>query len=158
MQLEPEGAEDYAPIERFGPTKVQSIVSSVARLRAVNFGAEGMSPTDGGFEPPSGTVTLTVQETPEAPEAEEGEEPAAAPAPGPPRTIVLHVGAAHGDERELYLRRVGDDTIYVVSQYLADRLRPSGHDHQAPAPGPDTATQLLTPHRHPGGPATPPRS
>lgn len=169
-QREPEGvelAEPYAPIERFGPTKVQSVVASVARLRAVNFAAEGVDASAAGFDTPSGVVTLTIEERPEeesadeegdsegdseGEEAEEGEEadeatPAAA---GERRTIVLEVGAQVGEEREFYLRRRGGETLYVVSQYIADRVRPNPEDLQAPEPGSEEAATPMMPPGMPG--------
>jgi hypothetical protein len=49
-----------------------------------------------------------------------------------PNAIVLELGAATDQAGELYLQRKGETTIYVVSQYLADRLQPDANAFQTP--------------------------
>ncbi|MEM9071676.1 MAG: DUF4340 domain-containing protein [Myxococcota bacterium] len=166
-------AEGQDEIERFGPTKVQSVVSSIARMRAVNFAEQGMSAADAGLAEPAGTVTILVR--PEGAETEGAEtesaetegaetegadgetaegdtpegEPEAAPSV-PMETIVLQVGAER-ENSERYLQRQGDPTIYVISQYLADRMRPTAETFQAPEPGSEPPTMAPGGLGGPGG-------
>lgn len=167
---QPEGAEE---IERFGPTKVQSIVSSIARMRAVNFAAQDVAREATGLDAPSGTVTLTIRDSEDAEDSEDSEADAegeteaegeTAAAAGT-RTIVLRVGATLGDDEngERYLVRDGDTTVYVISNYLADRMRPDASKFQAPEPGsePEEAAGMMPglppgiPGHGPGGPGGP---
>ncbi len=154
-------AEGDAPIERFGSTKVQSLVSSLANMRAVDFAATDVSASEAGFDAPTGTVTLEIREAADANadegdegeagtgEAAEGEavevevaEGEAAPAAAPrTRTVRLVVGAAR-EGNEHYVRREGDETIYVVSQYLADRARPGLESFQDAEPGSEDASEM----------------
>ncbi len=150
-----EQAPGEEPIERFGAAKVRSIIASAARLRAVDFAAPDQGPGDVGLTAPTGTVTLLVgpeaedddaegeaEEAPDAADAGDAAgpdvvallEPTAALAEGYSR-VVLRVGAQDGEDREFFLLREGSDVIYVVSQYLADRLRPDVEAFQEPEPG-----------------------
>ena len=152
--VQAEGAEE---IERFGPTKVQSIVSSIARMRAVNFADEGVTREATGLDTPSGTVTLTIRSGSDSDADAEGDAEAEAEGDAEgdaegeaeasaTRTIVLRVGAPSGEDEngERYLEREGDATVYVVSNYLADRMRPDIEKFQAPEPGSE-------PEEPPGG-------
>lgn len=149
-------AESDSPIERFGSTKVQSLVSSLANMRAVDFAATEVSASEAGFDAPTGTVTLEIREAAgadadagdegEAAEGEAAESEAAegetAPAAAPrTRTVRLFVGAAR-EGNEHYVRREGDETIYVVSQYLADRARPGLESFQDAEPGSEDASEM----------------
>ncbi|MFT5354507.1 MAG: hypothetical protein ACI9KE_001712 [Polyangiales bacterium] len=138
-----EQMEGQEPIERFGSSKVQSIAASVAGMRAVNFADVGVDEAAAGFGTPTGTVTLTV-----VPEEEEGAEGT----PEDPSTfedIVLHVGAESGSNNEWYVRHVGNPVIYVISTYLADRMRPGTEQFQNPEPGSEPAA--APPGGMPGG-------
>ncbi|MCB9604361.1 MAG: DUF4340 domain-containing protein [Sandaracinus sp.] len=125
-------AEGETPIERFGSTRVQSLVSSLANMRAVDFAAADVDHSAAGFDEPSGTVTLEIREgdAPAPTPAEEGAEEA----PAPTRTIRLQIGGSR-EGNEHYVRVEGDETIYVVSQYLADRARPAMDAFQEAEPG-----------------------
>ncbi|MBO6933829.1 MAG: DUF4340 domain-containing protein [Deltaproteobacteria bacterium] len=136
-----EGQEE---IERFGANKVQSVVSSVSRMRAVNFGAPEIDAAAAGLVEPSGTVTLQYR-----PEAEGDEEPAA---DAPLQTVVLKVGGPREGAEELYLQREGDPTIYVISKYLADRMRPNAESFQTPEGGEEPAGGGMPPGMPPGMP------
>ncbi len=57
----PEGPVPFEAIERFGSNKVQSLISSIARMRATNFAAEGIDASAAGFGAPTGVVKLTVR-------------------------------------------------------------------------------------------------
>ncbi|MEM1414172.1 MAG: DUF4340 domain-containing protein [Myxococcota bacterium] len=158
-------APGEAPIERFGAAKVRSIVASAARLRAVDFAEPERTPGAAGFAAPTGTITLLVapanaEGTDEAAEGEEtaaeGEEAAAGeaaapaldpagPAPEGYERIVLRVGAKDGEDSEFFLMREGSEVIYVVSEYLADRLRPEVDAFQEPEPGSEPEAPAMPP-------------
>jgi hypothetical protein len=163
-------AEGEAPIERFGSTKVQSLVSSLANMRAVDFAAADVTASAAGFDAPTGTVTLEIREggdegaTAEGAEGAtaEGAEAAAAegatPAPSvPTRTVRVQIGASR-EGNEFYVRREGDATIYVISQYLADRARPASSAFQDAEPGAEDASEMapeMPPGLGLGGPGGP---
>lgn len=131
-------AEADAPIERFGSTKVQSLVSSLANMRAVDFAAADVTASAAGFDAPTGTVTMEVREGDDAGgegATAEGEAAEGAPTPSvPTRTVRLQIGGAR-EGTEFYVRREGEPTIYVISQYLADRARPAATAFQDAEPG-----------------------
>ncbi len=91
-------------LEELDPKKVTGMVSTAARLIASGFADEDISEARAGLAEPKSQVTITVadEETP----------------------IVLELGAATEEGNEVYLRRKGNPTIYVVSEYLSNRLRP----------------------------------
>lgn len=97
-------SEGKVALGEFDPKKVTGLVSTAARLTASDFAAEDVSDVRAGLAEPSALVTMTVAETEE--------------------TIVLELGDAADEANQVYLRRQGNPTIYVVSEYLANRLRP----------------------------------
>jgi len=111
-------AETQRPIKEFDPKKVEGLVSTAARLTASGFAPSEVSSARAGMNEPEATITLRM-----APPA--GEAPAEVEAaPAELQVIVLEIGDQTDKDTELYLRRSDDQTIYVVSKYLADRLRP----------------------------------
>lgn len=144
-------AEGEAPIERFGSTKVQSLVSSLANMRAVDFAAADVTASTAGFDAPTGSVTMELREGGGGASAEganEGAEGAEGATPAPTRTVRLQIGASR-EGNELYVRREGDATIYVISQYLADRARPAASAFQDAEPGAEGASEMA-PEMPPG--------
>lgn len=130
-------ADGATRVERFQPSKLTSLVGSLARLRASDFAdadvsadAAGVgasvapSQTDGGL-PDVSLVTLRTR----------------AGDAGAAQDISIRIGNARGDgDREFYALRQGTDTIFVISKYLADRLRPAMDAFQSPpdaGPRPD---------------------
>lgn len=113
-----EGKEALGDLD---PKKVTGLVSTAARLTASGFAAEDISQARAGLTEPKATVTMTFAE---------GVEP-----------IVLELGDATEEQGELYLQRRGNPTVYVVSEYLANRLRPDSKAFEKvdapPAPPPD---------------------
>ena len=97
---------DETDMERFNPTRVQTTVSGISRLRATNFGAPDLTPAAAGLDTPVASVALFVQSTPEpppSPQVPEGEEPPPpppAPEPGPAINILLNVGQESSDKGE----------------------------------------------------------
>jgi len=108
----------------FDSKQVSGTVSTAARLVASDFAASDISEARAGLTEPRATVTLTST--------------------GNPDPIVLELGASTDQGDELYMRRRGAPTIYVISRYLADRLQPDAAAFQAPSTPP------------PGSPAPPP--
>jgi len=104
----------------FDPKKVTSMVATAARLTASDFAGEDVSVARAGFNEPRGAVTIVVAEETEP--------------------VVLELGSTAENGTEIYLRRAGDPTIYVVSEYLADRLTPDAKAFEKvdepPAPPP----------------------
>ena len=105
----------------FDSKQVSGSLSTAARLIASDFAAEDVSEARAGLTEPSATVTMTLAEDSEP--------------------IVLEIGSNTDQGDELYLRRSGNPTIYVISQYLGDRLQPDAAAFQARAvpPSPPAA-------------------
>ena len=124
------GVEGQAEIESFSSAKVQSAVASLARMRAVDFAAPDVTAEQAGLGEGAAIARLTVRQRAEGEDAEEEEEAArdggaAEEAPAEPvqtEEVVLRVGNESGDG-QFYLQREGDDTIFVVSRFLADKIR-----------------------------------
>jgi hypothetical protein len=87
------------PIKDFADSKVQSAVSTLARLRAADFAEPTLDAAQAGLTPPAAKVTLTSKD----------KEP-----------VVLELGAEVSNER--YLRRSGSDVIYRVSKFNGERM------------------------------------
>jgi hypothetical protein len=101
-----EGQEPPPTIERFDATKVRTAVSSLARLRASDFAAEDVTAESAGLGASAAHVTFVSGEGDDA------------------ETTTLLVGNEVEDGNR-YVQRQGDDTIFVVSRFMADRLVPS---------------------------------
>lgn len=168
-------------IERFGASRVQATVATLARVRANGFAEADVTASAAGFDAPVATVTLTVGPEPPEPEEpsdddaeeaddaeesddaddaddaeeadatdEEAEAPTEEAAPGPTEEIVIELGGAAPSDGQFYLRRRGDDTIYTVSRYTADRVRGADDLFQNPEPGSMAPTPTMAPGM-PGG-------
>ncbi len=170
-------AAGQPPIERFSASKVQSIVSALARLRAVDFAPAELDAAGAGLATPAATVTLTIAEpSPAAPA--EGEAapaaPAAAPAPGAPatpaggaqpapaaaaaapRTVVLRLGAAADNSGNAYVQKDGAGLIYTVSGFVAERMHPETSLLQTPEGGEEPEAAAMPPGDMGGGQQIPP--
>lgn len=113
----------------FDPKQVAGRLSTVARLTASDFAPEETSEARAGLTEPKATVIMTLAE----------DQPA----------IVLELGDNTDEANELYLRRQGNPTIYVVSKYLADRLQPDAKAFETPEAPP--APPPAMPGAPPGG-------
>ncbi len=113
-------AEKQKPIKDFDPRKVEGLVSTAARLTASGFASSEVSSARAGLNEPEATITLYVEPRDEETAGDAGTEPAQSER----QVIVLEIGDQTDKDTELYLRRKDNPTIYVVSKYLADRLRP----------------------------------
>jgi|GEM_PF-742513 len=98
-------------IENVQPSRVRTMVSTLARLRASDFAATDITAAAAGISEASPTVTLTV-----------GDGAAA---------TVLHLGNAIGDQ--FYATRGGDETIFLVSSMHASRINPTVVEFQPSA-------------------------
>lgn len=147
-QVLPEDAAEDAGIENYDATRVRTMASSLARMRAADFAAADATPASLGFGEGAARVEIgLVAAEPEAAEGEEeaegeeqGEEAAegaegaegeaAEPAsPTLAETVVLLVGN-EAEESQRYVMIEGDETIYLVSRFMADRLLPDAEDFQ----------------------------
>jgi hypothetical protein len=148
-------AEGQSAIERFGAARVQSHVATFARMRAMNFAAPDVTADAAGFATPTATVTLTVAQRTDARDG-------GTPSDAPTTTIVLELGAATGSGNELYARRRGKATLYTISEFIADRMRPGTDAFQNPEPGEEPpAPEMpmgagMPMHGGPGGGQIPP--
>ena len=122
-----EGAKDAGD---FDSKQVTGSLSTAARLIASDFAAEDVSEARAGLTEPRATVTMTLAED--------------------PTPIVLEIGASTDQGDELYLRRSGNPTIYVISQYLGDRLQPDAAAFQART-APPAAPPAAMPNMPAGG-------
>ena len=86
------------------PKKVSGLVSTAARLTASGFAPDDVAKARAGLMEPKAVVTMTFGEAREP--------------------IVLELGDATEGDAEVYLQRKDNPTIYVVSEYLANRLQP----------------------------------
>ncbi|MGD8316672.1 MAG: DUF4340 domain-containing protein [Myxococcales bacterium] len=86
------------------PKKITALVSMAARLTASDFAPADVSAARAGLNEPEARVTMMAKDD--------------------PQPIVLELGDETGNAGELYVRRNGNPTIYLISKYLADRLRP----------------------------------
>ena len=79
-------------------------MSTAARLTASGFAPDDVAKARAGLTEPKAVVTMTFGEAREP--------------------IVLELGDATEGDAEVYLQRKDNPTIYVVSEYLANRLQP----------------------------------
>ena len=104
--------EGLKALDEFDPKQLDALVTTAARLIASDFAADEISPARAGLTEPGATVTLTVAED--------------------PNPIVLDLGDSTAESGEVYLRRQGNETLYLVSTYLADRLQPGATAFKKP--------------------------
>jgi hypothetical protein len=102
-----EVAKSEPAIEGFSSVKVESVVATIARMRAVGFAEEGMAQEQAGITDGSGTATLVLDAD---------------------REVNLRLGSPTADGKEFYLVRDGRDALYRVSAFVAERIA-AGPDH-----------------------------
>jgi hypothetical protein len=108
-------------LRQLDPKKVTAAVSMAARLTATDFAPEDVSAARAGLNEPAAQVAITVK--------------------GQTQPIVLELGDETGNAGEIYLRRREDPNIYVISKYLADRLRPDTKSFELTAEVPTPAAE-----------------
>lgn len=127
-------APGTATLARFSPTKVSGLLQSAARLRATDFAEAAITPAQMGFDGMTMT-TVTFHTGGDAGEQE----------------ISVQIGNASGSgDREFYARRVGVDTVFIISSYLANRLAPDEEALSTPADGGVAAAPPEMPEMPPG--------
>ncbi|MDQ3032446.1 MAG: DUF4340 domain-containing protein [Myxococcota bacterium] len=113
-------ATTLTTIEGFQPSKVRSMVASLARMRASDFAAPDVTPEAAGIGASSPRVTLTLPPA-------EGEE-------GPQTYTVLLGNEANAESHDYYAMREGDPTIFVISRFLGERVHPTATAFTQAAP------------------------
>ncbi|MGF1469486.1 MAG: DUF4340 domain-containing protein [Sandaracinaceae bacterium] len=132
-----EGGEELEAIEGFDPDKVQSHLRSLARVSASSFPEEDLDAEQAGLGEGAAVVSLVVGEGDEA------------------QTVRIIVGGEKDEESsQRYVRRDGDEQIYIVSRYLGERLMPEPSafqedDEEEDDDGDETAAAMPPPP--PGG-------
>lgn len=125
-----QGAGD-APIESFSGSKVSSVVSRLAQLRANDFAAPDVTRESAGLAEPASRVVLRYEVTPASEDAEgadaEGETDGDA-APTVQEIVFLLGAPVDAEDGPHYLAVEGRDTIYRVTNYYAKTLRPTDED------------------------------
>ena len=113
-------------IKKYDPVKVKSLVSSAARLRALDFAKPDVTEQSAGLDKPNGTITLVVGPEPPKVDKDAGADAAAKQAQptGPDETVVLNIGSKGPTDTDVYAKRQGMTELVLISKYLADRLRP----------------------------------
>lgn len=134
-----EGQEAPAPIEEFSASRVASTVTALARLRAADFAAADVTAETAGLGDAAPRVVLSAGEGDEA------------------QTITLRVGS-EGEGGQRHVQREGDETIYLVSSFMGERLLPNveafqpSDEPEAPPPGAGAPHGMPPGMGGPGGP------
>ncbi len=106
-------------IASFQASKVRTMVSTLARLRAADFGAADVTSAGAGFTDASPRVTLTMADG---------------------QVAVLRLGGAVPEAADqFYAMHEGDDTVFVVSRYHSVRINPTVAEFEASAAPPPSA-------------------
>lgn len=109
------------PIEGFDATRVDALVTSLARLRAADFGTNEEAAT--AFAAPRGTVTLHVHTA----ATEDG-------GTARDQDLVLVLGAPRGETGEAFLQVQGNATAFVVASATVEKLHPGPSAFLPPPP------------------------
>ncbi len=131
-------AAPLTAIEHFTPSRVRSIVSSLAHMRASDFAEPGVTLEGAGFSGLSPRVTLTLGEGAEAQH----------------HTVTLG-GETPGESHNFYAMRDGDDTIFVISRFLSEKINPTAaafEESATPTPAPSDGDGEGEMPEMPGGP------
>lgn len=99
-------------VDRLDTARVNSLVDSVANLRASDFADAS---AQSGVAQDSPRVTLTAS------------------GDGGARTYTVRLGSTSG-ENEAYVQREGSDTVYVISRTMSESINPAVTAFQAPLP------------------------
>lgn len=94
-------AKGEKPVARFSDAKVQSLSSTLGRLRAADFAEAAETPESLGFDAPSASAILTLADG---------------------TTHTLQLGKESGVSGEYALRLEGNDIIYRIAKHNAERL------------------------------------
>lgn len=127
----PAPAAPLTAIEHFQASRVRSIVSSLAHMRASDFAETSVTRDSAGFTAASPRVTLTI---------------------GDARHVVTLGNEIPGDSHNFYAMRDGDDTIFVISRFLSEKIHPTAaaFEESATPPAPEPSEGDMP--EMPGGP------
>jgi hypothetical protein len=103
-------------IERFSASRLSTNLSSLARLRASDFAAADVTVESAGLGDSAPRVVLVTGEGESA------------------QSVTLRIGN-EAEEGNRYVMREGNDTIFVVSRFMAERLVPNVAAFQEAEPG-----------------------
>lgn len=129
-------AKGEKPIQPLDESKVKGIVGTSSSLSATDFADPTATPEAIGLGNDAATVLLDIKQ-------ESGES-----------QLVYRIGAQK--EQSYYLRKDGDDTIYLVSAWIGGRLLGSKDSFikkaEAPSGSPENPIQVSPQMMRPGGP------
>jgi hypothetical protein len=123
-------------IEHYAASRVRSVVSSLAHMRASDFAETSVTRDAAGITAASPRVTLTVGDG----------------ATAEHHTITLG-SETPGESHNFYAMRDGDDTIFVISRFLSEKVSPTAAsfaESATPAPAPTDGEPEMP--DMPGGP------
>jgi hypothetical protein len=106
-------AKGEKAIPRFSEAKVQSLVSTLARLRAVDFATSEETASTTGLESPLATAVLTQADG---------------------NTVSIEIGKVHPEKSEHYVRVSGKEPIYRISKFTAERVMADASSFQEAEP------------------------
>ena len=104
-------AKKEKPIERYSEAKVQSLAATLGRLRAADFAAPDATPESVGLTTPSATAELTKADG---------------------TKFTLELGKPDASNAEYALRLLGNDVIFEISKYNAERFTSDATAFQEP--------------------------
>jgi Domain of unknown function (DUF4340) len=117
-------------IANFDPTKVSGIVTSVASLRANDFAADGVTADAAGVgATPNATVTLTT-----------------GGADAGVKEVLLRIG--NKQDSNYYAMREGKEPIYLIAEFMGDKLVPTVEKLAKDPPLPPGKTVQVEPSGH----------
>lgn len=126
-----EPAVAQTTIAGFQASKVRTMVSTLARLRAADFAAADVTPAAAGFTDASARVTLTMADG---------------------QVAVLRLGGAVPEATDqFYAMHEGDETVFIVSRYHSVRISPTASEFEASAAPPPSAPPEGMPEMDLGG-------
>jgi hypothetical protein len=111
-------AKSDPSIDNFSSVKVESIVATLSRMRAVGFAEEGVTSEQAGITDGASTARLVLNDD---------------------REVVLRLGSPASDGKEYHLVREGRAALYLVSAFVAERIAPTpAYFQHGPDPSPAT--------------------
>jgi hypothetical protein len=114
-------AKSEPAIEAFSSIKVESVVATLSRMRAVGFAEEGTAQEQAGITDGSGTATLVLDDD---------------------RAVILRLGSPTADGKEFYLMRDGRDALYRVSAFVGERIAAGPYHFTEGAQAPNAEGEL----------------
>jgi len=123
------------PIERFDPSRVDTLVTSIATLKAADFPSDPISDEEAGLTEGPDAATVTVAMSGDA--GQQG--------------VVLRLGKKVATNR--YAKREGDPTMYLIANFTADNMTGGPSKFQKPEEKPEDSAAAPPQGTPPGMPA-----